>query len=86
MTATTETAANELADAYLTAEKALTKLQAKAKVFNQRMAADGSAIGPVTFAAIEGLIAGAAGMVAQSHLLVTPYDPRPRPMDGGGGK
>lgn len=86
MTQTTEDAANELAAAYLAAEKALTKLQAEIRQFQKAKAAEGSAIGAVTFAAIEGFVAGAAGAVAQSHLMVTPFDPRPHPMDGGGGK
>lgn len=43
-------------------------------------------IPPVTFYSIKGGIWGALGSVAQAHLNITPYDARPQPQDGGGGK
>lgn len=86
MSVLTEQLAATLAEAYAEAHTALTKLEAKAKAYKQELAADGSPIPPVTWAKIRGLIAGAGARVADSHLAITPYDVRPTPMDGGGGK
>lgn len=86
MTATPETSANALADALAKAEAALTKAEAEVKQFFRTLSDAGSPIGQVTQTAIRGQIAGAAGLLAAAHLAVTPFDPRPHPMDGGGGK
>lgn len=41
-------------------------------------------IPPVTFLAIKGALWGALGSVADAHLRITPFDPRPHPLDSGG--
>lgn len=78
--------ANSLASSYAAAEAALTQLEADAKAYQRGLTASVGAIPPVTWTEIRGSIAGAAALVARSHLAVTPFDVRPRPMDGGGGK
>lgn len=76
--------ADKLAARFRSVEAELTKLEADAKAYQKELGLDGAAIPPVTWTAIRGDIAGAAGAVARAHLAITPYDVRPRPMDGGG--
>lgn len=81
-----ETLAQACADRFAAAEDALLKLEASVKAYQAGLTTAQRAIPPVTFMMIRGIIAGAAGGVANAHLGITPYDVRPRPMDGGGGK
>jgi len=79
---TPETAAQNLADALAAAEAAMEDVTAKTKVFTQAMQTNG--MGPLTRKTFIREAQGAEGVIGRLHLNLTDYDPRPRPMDGGG--
>lgn len=77
---TSEQKANELAAAFATAEAALAALVPKMRAFTQT--AEG--MGPITRRAFIRRAQGIEGEVAQIHVDIKPFDPRPQPFDGGG--
>jgi len=79
---TPETAAENLAVALAAAEAAMEDVTAKTKVFTQAMQTNG--MGPLTRKTFIREAQGAEGVIGRLHLNLTDYDPRPRPMDGGG--
>jgi len=79
---TPETAAQNLADALVTAEAALADVTAKTKVFTQAMSTNG--MGPITRQTFTREAQGIEGAIGRFHLDLTPFDPRPQPLDGGG--
>lgn len=77
---TSEQKADALAAAFAEAEAALATLTAKMRAFTQT--AEG--IGPITRLAFIRRAQGIEGEVAQLHVDIKPFDPRPQPFDGGG--
>lgn len=79
--AITEKMAEDLAKEFALAERALGRL---ADAIGDVASASNSAIGPITRMSLVNRVRGALGQVAQVHLDISAYDPRPRPRDGGG--
>ncbi|MGL4280517.1 MAG: hypothetical protein ACRCS0_09130 [Albidovulum sp.] len=80
---TYEQAAQKLANKLATAESAAADVSIAMRDFV--MHAD-STIGPLTRKTFIREAQGIEGAIGRLHLDITPFDPRPRPRDGGGGK
>lgn len=72
--------AQELADALAAAEAALATVSSKMRSFVM----DDAFTGDLTRKTFIRRAQGLEGEIGQLHLDITPYDPRPRPRDGGG--
>ena len=70
--------ADDLAADYKAVEDGLRRLKARLNRWPATIN-----VGPLNKEAIDGLVAGALGMVAQSHLNASRYDPRPTTFEGG---
>jgi hypothetical protein len=79
---TTEKRADELAAAFVAAEKATEILTNKMRAFTQ----DATGIGPINRLAFIRQCQGVQGDIARLHVEIKAFDPRPQPFDGGGGK
>lgn len=77
---TSEQKANELAAAFVAAEEATEALSLKMKAFTK----DAAGIGPITRDAFFYRARGIQGAIAQLHVDIKQFDPRPSPFDGGG--
>ena len=77
---TPEQKANELAAAFVAAETAAAALTDKMRAFTQGAAG----IGPITRLAFIRRAQGIEGSIAQLHVEIKPFDPRPTPLDGSG--
>lgn len=77
---TLEEKADIIAKAFNSAESAIAELVRALKVNGQ----DFPGVGPLTNASFVARVQGALGQVLNVHLDASIYDPRPRPMDGGG--
>lgn len=79
---TLEERANKLALTIAQAEAALELLTEEVRAFMR----EAPGVGPITRKAFTRRCQGIESFVLDLHLDLTPFDPRPGPRDGGGGK